>query len=60
MLTPEKEIIKKIPVIVKQFKNIIKTNNSFLRAIVYYVEETYLQKQKVSHFHTATITKHKS
>ena len=60
MLTREKEIIKKIPVIIKQFKNIINTNNSFLRARAYYVKETYLQKQKVSHCHIATTTKHKS
>ena len=55
-----KKIIKKIPVIIKQFKNIINTNNSFLRARAYYVKETYLQKQKVSHCHIATTTKHKS
>ena len=60
MLTPEKEIIKKIPVIIKQIKNIINTNNIFLRARKYYVKETYLQKQKVSHCHIATTTKHKS
>ena len=54
MLTPEKEIIKKIPVIIKQIKNIINTNNSFHRAREYYVKETYLQKQKVSHFHIAS------
>ena len=41
-----KKIIKKIPVIIKQFKNIINTNNSFLRARAYYVKETYLQKKK--------------
>ena len=59
-LPPEKEIIKKIPVIIKQIKNIIKSNNSFLRERAYYVKETYLQKQKVSHCHIATTTKHKS
>ena len=59
MLTPEKEI-KKIPKIIKQIKNIINTNNSFLRARKYYVKETYLQKQKVSHCHIATTTKQKS
>ena len=59
MLTPEKEIIKKIPVIIKQIKN-INISNSFLRARAYYVNETYLQKQKVSHCHIATTTKHKS
>ena len=41
-----KKIIKKIPVIIKQFKNIINTNNSFLRARAYYVKETYLPKKK--------------
>ena len=46
VLTPEKKIIKKIPVIIKQFKNIINTNNSFLRARAYYVKETYLPKKK--------------
>ena len=56
MLTPEKEIVKKIPVIIKQIKNIISTNNSFLRAREYYVMETCLQK----HFHIAATTKHKS
>ena len=60
MLTPAKEIIKKIPVIIQQFKNIIDTNNSFLQAKTYYVKETYLQKQKVIHCHIATTTKHKS
>ena len=60
MLTPEKEILKKIPVIMKQFKKIINTNNSFLRARAYYVKKTYLQKQKVSHCHIATATKDKS
>ena len=60
MLTPEKEIIKKIPVIIKDIKNIINTNNSFLRAREYYDSKTYLQKQKVSHCHIATTTKHKS
>ena len=59
MLTPEKEIIKKIPVIIKQIKN-INISNSFLRARAYYVNETYLQKQKVSHCHIATTTKHNS
>ena len=59
MLTPEKEIIKKIPVIIKQIKNIINTNNSFLRAREYCVKETFLQKQKVSHCNIATTTKHK-
>ena len=60
MLTPENEIIKKIPVMIKQIKNIINTNNSFLCARGYYVKEAYLQKQKVSHCHIATTTKHKS
>ena len=60
MLTPENEIIKKIPVIIKQFKNIINTNNSFLRARANYVKETYLQEQKASHCHNATTIKHKS
>ena len=41
-----KKIIKKIPVIIKQFKNIINTNNRFLRARAYYVKETYLPKKK--------------
>ena len=59
MLTPGKEI-KKIPVIIKQFKNINNAKNSFLRATAYYVKETYLQKQKVSHCYIATTTKHKS
>ena len=44
---------------IKQFKNIINTNNSFLRVRAYYIKETYLQKQKVSHCHTATTTKQK-
>ena len=57
MLTPEKKIIKNIPVIIKQFKNIINANNSFLRGRAYYVKETYLQKQKVSHCHITTTTK---
>ena len=35
-------------------------NNSFLRAREYYAKKTYLQKQKVSHCHIATTTKHKS
>ena len=53
--------IKRIPVIIKQFKNIIKTNNSFLRARAYYVKETYLKKKKrISHCHIATTIKHKS
>ena len=60
MFTPEKELIKKIPVIIKDIKNIINKNNSFLRAREYYDNETYLQKQKVSHCHIATTTKHKS
>ena len=60
MFTSEKEIIKKIPVIVKQIKNIININNSFLCARAYYVNETFLQKQKVSHCHTAATTKYKS
>ena len=47
-LLQKKKIIKNIPVIIKQFKNII-NRNSFLRARAYYVKETYLQKQKVSH-----------
>ena len=51
---------KNIPVIIKQCKNIINKNNSFLQARAYYVKETYLQKQKVSHCHNATTTKHKS
>ena len=45
VLSPEKET-KKIPVIIKQIKNIINANNSFLQARVYYVRETCLQKQK--------------
>ena len=49
-----------IPVIIKRIKNIINTNNGFLCARVYYVKDTYLQKQKVSHCHIATTTKHKS
>ena len=32
LLTPEQKIIKNIPVIKKRFKNVINTNNSFLRA----------------------------
>ena len=60
LLTPEQKIIKDIPVIIKQFKNIINTNNSFLRARTYYVKQTYLQKRNVSHCHIATTSKHKS
>ena len=60
MLIPEKEIIKKIPVIIKQIENIINTKNSFVRAREFYVKETYLQKQKVSHCHITTTTKQKS
>ena len=56
-LLQKKIIIKNIPVIIKQFKNIINANNSFLRARAYYVKETHLQKQKVSHCHIATTTK---
>ena len=59
-LSQKKEIIKKVPVIIKQIKNIINTNKSFLRAREFYVKETYLQKQKVSHCHIATTAKHKS
>ena len=59
MCLPQKKKIKKMPVIIKQMKN-INTNNSFLRAREYYVKETYLQKQKLSHCHIATTTKHKS
>ena len=59
MSLPQKKKIKKMPVIIKQMKN-INTNNSFLRAREYYVKETYLQKQKLSHCHIATTTKHKS
>ena len=46
--------MKEIPVIIKQIKNVINTKHSFLRAREYYVKETYLQKQKVSHFHIAS------
>ena len=60
VLSPEQKIIKNIPVIIKQFKDIINTNNSFLRAKADYVKETYLQKQKVrSHSRIATTTKQK-
>ena len=59
MSLPQKKKIKNMPVIIKQMKN-INTNNSFLRAREYYVKETYLQKQKLSHCHIATTTKHKS
>ena len=59
-LVQNKKIIKNIPVIIKQFKDIINTNNSFLRAKTDYVKETYLQNQKVrSHSHIATTTKQK-
>ena len=32
LFTPEQKIIKNIPIIKKRFKNVINTNNSFLRA----------------------------
>ena len=57
---PEWKIIKNIPVIIKRFKNIINANNNSFRARADYVKETYLQKQKVSHCHITTTTKHKS
>ena len=44
----------------KQFKNIINTNNGFLRERIDYVKETCLQKQKANHCHIGTTTKHKS
>ena len=53
VLTPEQKIIKNISVIIKQFKNIMNPNNSFLRARTDHVRETYPQKVKVSHCHIA-------
>ena len=60
MLTPEQKNYKNNPIIKKKSKNIINANNSFLREMTDYFKETYLQKQKVSHYHIATTTKHKS
>ena len=64
MLTPEQKIIKTIPVIIKQLKQIIDPNNSFLPARVDIsrrrVKEANLQKQMASNCHIAKTTKHKS
>ena len=42
LITPEQDIIIGILVIIKQFKNIINPNKSFLRARAYYVKLAYL------------------
>ena len=60
MVTPEQKTIKNIPIIIKQSKNNINTNNSFLQARANYIKESYLQEQKVSSCHTAATTKYKS
>ena len=60
VLILEQKIIKNIPIMIKQIKDVISTNNSFPRAREDYVKETYLQKQKVSHCHIPTTTKRKS
>ena len=49
VLTPEQKNYKNNPVIIKKKikKNIINTNNSFLRERADHFKETYLQKQKL-------------